>query len=74
MKKNSYIGISFIILLFGIWTVKELTERFKENSLEKLSKVPNFELTDHNGKKISNKSFEGKVTEGAENDAFRNKN
>ena len=61
MKKNSYIGISFIILLFGIWTVKELTERFKENSLEKLGKVPDFELTDHNGKKISNKSYEGKV-------------
>ncbi len=61
MKKNSYIGISFIILLFGIWTVKELTEKFKGNDLEKLSKVPAFELTDHNGKKISNKSYEGKV-------------
>lgn len=61
MKKNSYIGISFIILLFGIWTVKELTEKFKGNDLEKLSKVPAFELTDHNGKAISNKSYEGKV-------------
>ena len=61
MKKNSYIGISFIVLLFGIWTVKELTERFKTNSLEKLTKVPDFELTDHHGNKISNKSFEGKV-------------
>lgn len=61
MKKNSYIGISFIILLFGIWTVKELTERFKNNGLEKLGKVPSFELTDQNGKKISNKTYEGKV-------------
>jgi protein SCO1 len=61
MKKNSYIGISFIILLFGIWTVKELTERFKKNELEKLGKVPSFELTDQNGKQISNKSYDGKV-------------
>lgn len=61
MKKNSYIGISFIVLLFGIWTVKELTERFKDSGLEKLSKVPSFELTDQNGKKISDKSYLGKV-------------
>lgn len=62
MKKNSYIGISFIILLFGIWTVKELTERYKDNGLVNLDKkVPTFELTDQNGKKISNKTYEGKV-------------
>lgn len=61
MKKNSYIGISFIVLLFGIWTVKELTERFKESGLEKLGKVPTFELTDQNGKKVTNKDYEGKV-------------
>ena len=62
MKKNSYIGITFIVLLFGIWTVKELTEKFKDNGLVNLDKkVPAFELTDQYGKKISNKSFEGKV-------------
>jgi ABC-type uncharacterized transport system substrate-binding protein len=36
MKKNSYIGISFIVLLFGIWTVKELTERLKIAGIEVL--------------------------------------
>ena len=57
MKKNSYIGITFIVLLFGIWTVKELTEKFKDNGLVNLNKkVPAFELTDQKGKKISNKS------------------
>ena len=61
MKKNSYIGISFIVLLFGIWTVKELTERFKDSGLEKLAKAPSFELTDQNGKKISDKTYLGKV-------------
>jgi protein SCO1 len=61
MKKNTYIGISFIVLLFGIWTVKELTERFKKNDLETLGKVPSFELIDQNNKKISNKDYLSKV-------------
>ena len=61
MKKYSYIGLSFIVLVFGIWTVKELTERFKNNGLETLGKVPTFELTDQNGKKVSNTDYEGKV-------------
>ena len=61
MKKNSYIGISFIILLFGIWTVNELRVRFKDSGLEKLAKVPFFELIDQNGKKISDKTYLGKV-------------
>lgn len=61
MKKYSYIGLSFIVLVFGIWTVKELTERFKKSGLETMGKVPTFELTDQNGKKISNKDYEGKV-------------
>lgn len=48
--------------MFGIWTVKELTEKFKDNGLVNLDKkVPTFELTDQNGKKISNKTYEGKV-------------
>ena len=42
--------------------MKELTEKFKDNGLVNLDKkVPTFELTDQNGKKISNKSYEGKV-------------
>ena len=61
MKKNSYIGISFIVLLFGIWTVNELRVRFKDSGLEKLAKVPSFNLTDQNGKKISDKTYLGKV-------------
>lgn len=60
-KKTSYIGISFIVLLFGIWTVKELRERFKKNDLVEIGTAPKFELTDQNEKKISNKDFEGKV-------------
>ena len=60
-NKTSYIGISFIVLLFGIWTVKELRERFKKNDLVEIGPAPKFELTNQNGKKISNKDYEGKV-------------
>lgn len=60
-KKTSYIGISFIVLIFGIWTVKELKERFKKNDLVEIGSAPKFELTNQNGKKISNKDYEGKV-------------
>ena len=28
MKNKSYIGISFIVLIFGIWTVKEIKARY----------------------------------------------
>lgn len=42
MKNKSYIGISFIVLLFGIWTVKELRERYNKNELDVLGNVPFF--------------------------------
>ncbi|MFY8097437.1 SCO family protein [Flavobacterium sp.] len=61
MKNKSYIGISFIVLIFGIWTVKELKERFNKSDLEALGNVPAFSLTDQNNKKISNKDYLGKV-------------
>ncbi|MGK0414802.1 MAG: protein SCO1/2 [Polaribacter sp.] len=60
-KKNSYIGISFIILLFGIYTVPKVIDRFKDSSLTKFDKVPAFEFTNQEGKTITNKTYEGKV-------------
>ncbi|AUC85874.1 SCO family protein [Polaribacter sp. ALD11] len=60
-KKYSYIGIAFIILLFGIYTVPKVVERFKDNDLVKFNKVPDFEFIDQEGKTITNKSYEGKV-------------
>ena len=36
-------------------------EKEKESLLYKIGAVPQFELTNHNGKKISNKDYEGKV-------------
>lgn len=61
MKNKSYIGISFIVLLFGIWTVKELRERYKKDELKEIGNVPTFSLIDQNNKKITNEDYKGKV-------------
>lgn len=62
MKKNySYIGISFIILIFGIWAVPKIVDRVSKTELETIGRAPAFSLTDQHGKTISNKDFEGKV-------------
>jgi protein SCO1/2 len=60
-KKYSYIGISFIILLFGIYTIPKIVNRFEDTGLYKFNKVPDFEFIDQEGKTITNKSYEGKV-------------
>ena len=60
-KKYSYIGISFVILLFGIYSIPKIVNRFQDSGLEKFSKVPDFEFTNQEGKTISNKTYEGKV-------------
>lgn len=60
-KKYSYIGIAFIILLFGIYTVPKVVSRFESNDLLKFGKIPEFEFTDQEGKIITNKTYEDKV-------------
>jgi protein SCO1 len=79
MKNKSYIGIAFIILVFGIIFVPRIVNRIKdgktvqndrlsvsdgENTDETLFKIgpaPQFELTNQEGKKTTNKDYEGKV-------------
>jgi protein SCO1/2 len=61
MKNKSYIGISFIILIFGIWAVPKIIAKFQKSDLVEIGPVPAFELTDQNDKKISNKDYLGKV-------------
>lgn len=70
-KKHSYIGIAFIILLFGIYTIPKVVDSFKtstalaylytDEAKAKKRKVPEFEFMDQDGKKITNKSYDGKV-------------
>lgn len=61
MKNKSYIGISFIVLIFGIWAVPKIVERFKKSDLVEIGPVPSFELTDQDNKKISESDYKGKV-------------
>jgi len=63
MKKQnySYVGISFIVLLFGIYAVPKIVKHFQKADLHKFSKVPDFEFINQEGKTITNKDFEGKV-------------
>ena len=70
-KKQSYIGIAFIILLFGIYTVPKVVARFSTNSdltflytddvIPEKRKVPEFEFINQYGKTITNKYYDGKV-------------
>ncbi len=80
LKNKSYIGISFIILIFGIWAVPKIIDRIQNHDVvkgDRLDKVsaekpidtvltligpaPTFELTNQNGKKITNADYAGKV-------------
>lgn len=63
MKKTnySYVGISFIILLFGIYAVPKIVKHFNKADLFTYNKVPDFSFTNQEGKTITNKDFEGKV-------------
>ena len=83
----SYIGIAFIILVFGIIFIPKIIDRISEGDINRkesrtnyvnenkpedsglafieingeAKKVPPFSFTDHHGKTITNKDYEGKV-------------
>lgn len=62
MKNKSYIGISFIVLIFGIWTVKEIKARyFTKSELIEIGSAPSFSLTNQENKTVSDKDLKGKV-------------
>lgn len=61
MKKNSYILIAFVILVFGIWALPKIVNTLSKEDLVKFEKVPHFEFTNQGKKIISNKDFKDKV-------------
>ncbi len=61
MNNKSYIGISFIILIFGIWAVPKIVAKFQKSDLVEIGPVPEFKLTNQNNKTITNKDYHGKV-------------
>jgi len=70
-KKYSYIGVALVILLFGIYVIPKVVDRFsKKSDLEYLytdisksekRKVPDFEFINQEGKTITNDFYDGKV-------------
>lgn len=61
MKNKSYIGISIIVLIFGIWALPKIMNKLAGKDLLKFEKVPGFEFTDQNGQKVNNNTLKGKV-------------
>ena len=61
MKKYSYIGVAFIILIFGVYAVPKIVNTFKTPNLVIIGEVPAFEFTNQNGDLISNSFYENKV-------------
>lgn len=61
MKKYSYVGIAFIILIFGIYAIPKIVNKFKTPNLVTIAKVPPYEFTNQDGKLISNSFYGGKV-------------
>lgn len=67
MKKYSYVGISLVVLVFGIWVVNEYISRQNHEELSYIvvngqkKKVPQFEFINQNKDTITNKDYENKV-------------
>ncbi|MEC4047841.1 SCO family protein [Flavobacterium sp. SUN046] len=61
MKNKSYIGVSFIILIFGIYAIPKIIDKLKGNDLVVIGPAPSFVLKDQNNKTISNANYAGKV-------------
>ncbi|UCE94792.1 MAG: SCO family protein [Flavobacteriaceae bacterium] len=61
MKKNSYIAVAFVILIFGMWAVPKIIKKMSGNELMKFEQVPPFEFTNQDNKLITNADFENKV-------------
>lgn len=60
-QKYSYIGISLIILIFGIYTIPKIIGYFKNPVLTIIQKVPEFEFTNQNNERITNAFYKNKV-------------
>ncbi len=61
MKKYSYVGVAFVILIFGIYVVPKIVDRFSTTELVTIGKVPEFQFTNQDGKLISNSFYDEKV-------------
>lgn len=67
-RSTAYIGISAVILIFGIWAVPKIVGTLSGpemayilNNDQERTTVPDFSFTNQNGETITNKNYEGKV-------------
>ena len=61
MKKYSYIGVAFIILVFGIYAIPKIVAKFNKTELAVIGKAPAFEFTNQNGELLSSAYYDNKV-------------
>ncbi len=61
MKKNAYIVIAFIILVFGIYAIPKILERLTSEELVTFEQVPEFSFTNQDGVLINNNYYKNKV-------------
>ena len=59
--KYSYIGIAFIVLIFGIYVVPKVAKRFEKVDLHRFEKVPSFEFINQDGMLVNNTTYKDKV-------------
>lgn len=58
---KSYIWISFIVLIFGIWAVPKIIKKFEKADLVTIGPAPEFSLINQDEKQITNADYAGKV-------------
>ncbi len=61
MKKNSYIIVALVILVFGIWALPKIDQKVRSTNLLKFEKVPEFSFIDQNGNTVSHQDYDQKV-------------
>ncbi|MDP6922305.1 MAG: SCO family protein [Lutibacter sp.] len=61
MKNYRYIGVAFVVLVFGIYAVPKIVAHFERPVLAKIGNVPPFSFTNQQGLVIDNTFYEDKV-------------
>ena len=61
MKNYSYVGITFIILIFGIWAVPKIVKSLSKPDMSVIGKVPDYSFMNQEGKTIDNSYYSDKV-------------
>ncbi len=61
MKKYSYVGIAFIVLIFGIYAIPKIVGKFKTPEMPVIGKAPSFSFINQDGETIDNSYYTDKV-------------